>query len=203
MFSLSVEMALNPGLERSLFDSLVEAYLDQLRRCEQEVYVDKSHPNIWIAEKLQHSFPQALFLGIQRDPYATVASMKRHKGVSDWHARWREFPVPNRFLGISEEIAADYEDLSQVKKLAMRWLAHRDRLQYLRPILAGSLLTIDYEQFAAEPEQIVGQLEKFLQLSQPLYVPEVRIASLTNWQTELSEQEIEEIHEVVGVEPQF
>ena len=51
MFGLSVRMALDAAREAELFDRLVAAYESQLSQCHTRIYLDKSHPNIWIAEK--------------------------------------------------------------------------------------------------------------------------------------------------------
>jgi hypothetical protein len=68
-------------------------------------YLDKSHPNIWIADKIKEEFPEAKFVGIERNPFATVSSMLKHRGVMKWHRDWKSFPVPNRFLGIDGNIS--------------------------------------------------------------------------------------------------
>ena len=79
-------MALDPSQQRELFPKLVRAYEEEKRRVQPKRYADKSHPNIWIAEALSEVFPDAQFLGIERDPFGTVASMLKHKGVLKWHA---------------------------------------------------------------------------------------------------------------------
>lgn len=143
MFGWSSSMALNPALENQLLGKLVRAYKWQLLKSIPRLYLDKTHPNIWIAEKLKKAFPQALFAGIERNPYPTVASMLKHKGVLAWHKRWREFPIPNRFLGISLETAQVYDDIPLASKSAMRWVAHHDRMNVLKSTLGdldGNLL---------------------------------------------------------------
>lgn len=107
MFSLSTKMALNLTLEVELFGRLVAAYNPHLNY-------------IWTAEKLKKVFPKSLFVGIERNPYATVASMMKHKGVSAWHGRWREFPIPNRFLGITPELEDVYDNLPLASQCALR-----------------------------------------------------------------------------------
>ena len=87
MFGLSTRMALDASLESQLFGKLKRAYQWQLLRSAPRLYLDKSHPNIWIAEKLKDAFPKSQFVAIERNPYATVASMMKHKGVSAWHKR--------------------------------------------------------------------------------------------------------------------
>lgn len=130
-FRWVTEMAINPSTREKHYWKLVWYYRWQHFRSVPNHYVDKSHPNLWIAHRLAETFPKALFLGIQRNPYATVASMINHEGVRKWHERWLEFPIPNRFLGIAESDVAEYEQRSLATKCAMRWKAHHDRLRVL------------------------------------------------------------------------
>jgi hypothetical protein len=201
MFDWSTRMALNPSLESVLFSKLVRAYKWQLFKSAPRLYLDKTHPNIWIAEKLKKAFPQSLFIGIERDPYATVSSMMKHKGVSAWHHRWREFPVPNRFLGISAAIAKEYEETPFASQCAMRWLAHHNKMNSLRKSLGDSLMVISYESFACNTQKTINELQNFLGLHHPVAVPEVKIDSLNKWENHLSDQDIKHIHDVVGTPP--
>jgi hypothetical protein len=198
MFNLSTRMALNPTLEGKLFGRLVAAYRWQLFKSSPRIYLDKSHPNIWIAEKLKKAFPRSLFVGIERNPYATVASMMKHKGVSAWHKRWREFPIPNRFLGITRELSDVYGDIPVAQQCAIRWVAHHDRMNELRNILGGDLLVISYESFAHNTEKIVHELQRFLGLHKPIPIPDVRTDSLDKWKSQLSNEEIIQIQNIVG-----
>lgn len=201
MFGLSTQMALNPDLEKLLFRKLVSAYKRQLFSSIPQLYLDKSHPNIWLAEKLKKSFPQSLFIGIERNPYATVASMMKHKGVVAWHTRWREFPIPNRFLGISAQDAETYSNLSLASQCSMRWLAHHQKMHELRDTLGDSLFVISYESFAHDTQKIVNELQVFLGLKTPISTPDVTLDSLHKWTGQLSTQDIEDISSVVGFTP--
>jgi hypothetical protein len=202
MFDLSTKMALDPSLEGKLFDNLVRAYRWQLLKSAPRLYLDKTHPNIWLAEKLKAAFPYALFVGIERHPYATVASMMKHSGVSAWHDRWREFPVPNRFLGITAELAARYDTVPRAAQCAIRWAAHRDRMNELRRKLRDSLLVISYETFARDTQRTIRELQFFLGLRRPIPIPEVRLESLRKWENQLSREQIGQIQEIVGFSPE-
>jgi len=201
MFGLSTKMALDPGLESQLFVKLVQAYKSQLVKSAPKLYLDKTHPNIWIAEKLKDAFPQALFVGIERNPYATVASMLKHKGVLAWHVRWREFPIPNRFLGITEELASTYDNIPLASQCAIRWVAHHDRMNKLVKDLGGDLLVISYESFVHNPEKVIHTLQHFINLHRAIPVPDVKINSLNKWKRQLSNEEIQQIQNVVGFPP--
>lgn len=201
MFGLSTRMALNPELEGKLFNRLVLAYKWHLFKSSPKLYLDKSHPNIWIAEKLKSSFPQSLFVGIERNPYATVASMMKHKGVLAWHKRWQEFPIPNRFLGITGHMKNTYESIPLASKCAMRWVAHHNRMNELRSILGEDLLVISYESFAHNTETELHALQKFLGLHNPIPIPDVKTESLQKWKKQLSAEEIKQIQNIVGFSP--
>jgi hypothetical protein len=197
MFGLSQQIALNPALQKKLFGKLVLNYQGQLKRSSRKLYIDKSHPNIWIAEELKTVFPNALFIGIERNPYATISSMMRHKGVLSWHRRWREFPIPNRFLGITEENADSYATTSLATQCAMRWVAHTNRMEDLRIALGSDLLVISYENFQEKTEDIIRDLEGFLRLRGSLPKPHVKKSSLQSWKTHLSSQDKEDIQRIV------
>lgn len=201
MFSLATRMALNPNLEGRLFKRLVMTYHWQLLKASPRLYIDKTHPNIWLAEKLKRAFPKALFIGIERNPYATVASMMKHAGVSAWHRRWQEFPIPNRFLGITSEIAETYDSVPFASQCALRWLAHHNRMNELKSALKNDLLVISYELFAHNPVDTVRSLKTFLKLHEPIPVPEVKIESLGKWKAQLSDAELIDIQNIVGFSP--
>jgi len=201
MFDLSTRIALNETLESRLLVKLLAVYKFQLLKAAPRIYMDKTHPNIWIAEKLHRAFPHARFLGIERNPYATVASMMKHGGVSAWHRRWREFPVPNRFLGITEEIAPLYDDLPFASQCAMRWQAHHNKLNELKGTLGPALLTVSYEEFAHNPKEVTEGIQHFLGLRAPIPVPEVKVDSLDKWRDALSDSDVANIERVVGFPP--
>jgi hypothetical protein len=156
---------------------------------------------MWLAEELIGSFPNALFLGIQRNPYATVASMMAHKGVSAWHKRWKEFPVLNRFLGLTENAVEGYDDLSLAAQCAMRWLSHQQRMQQLRGVLGRALMVIEYEDLARVPQEIVLTLARFLELREPIDTPYVKTESLYKWRAQLTPADIRDIFTVTGSPP--
>lgn len=198
MFELATKMALNPALEKSLYAKLVRSYNWQLLKSPTPIYVDKTHPNIWLAEKLKESFPSAQFVGLIRNPYATVASMLKHQSVSKWHKRWKEFPVPNRFLGITVDMKDHYGSYPIAAQCALRWRAHFNQMNDLRHRLGTDLLVISYEEFSQNTAAVIQNLQEFLGLEQPLPLPVVKTESLDKWRTQLSIEDISHIQEVVG-----
>lgn len=201
MFRWSTKMALNPESENRLLRPMVWIYKWHILKSVPRHYLDKSHPNIWIAEKLKKEFPNALFIGIERNPFATVSSMIKHERVSSWHRRWREFQIPNRFLGIDKETAEIYDNLPLASQCALRWLAHHRRMNKLRKFLQGSLMVINYESLACNTEMEICRLQKFLGLTEPISTPEVKIESLDKWKNLLSENQIIQISDIVGFAP--
>ncbi len=201
LFLYSTHMALNPELEPKLMDKLIQGYRWELYKSAPKIYMEKTHPNIWHAERLKKEFPNARFVGIERNPYATVASMMVHPGVSKWHRIWREFPVPNRFLGITQEMAEGYDAIPLAAQCALRWKAHHERMEQLRGVLGDDLLVIAYEEFAEHTAEVLGALQRFMGLQQALPVPEVRRDSLHKWKKQLSPEQLEQIEGVVGFPP--
>ncbi len=201
MFGWATRMALDPRLEPRLLPRLLRAYRWQLARSAPLHHLDKSHPNLWIAEHLATGLPGSRFLGIRRSPYATVASMLAHPGVLRWTRRWREFPHPNRFLGITERIAPYYADMPLAARCALRWRAHDVRLAELRERLGDRMLLVEYEQLAHRTAKTLAEIQAFLGLRRPLASPPVRRASLDRWRSELHHEQRSQIAEIVGFGP--
>jgi hypothetical protein len=192
-------MALDPSQEDRLFPGVVEQYRREHEEHPRRHFADKSHPNLWLVERLSTEFPDALFVGIQRNAFGTVASMLRHEGVQQWHRRWREFPVPNRFLGITEELAQSYDELPLAAQCALRWRAHADRMQELRVAMPDRLWCGDYDSFITSTADSVEDLRAFLGLAPPMAMPEVKTDSLDAWRSELSEDDVEAIAKFASV----
>jgi len=201
IFSWVTEMALNPFLQRKLFWRLILRYRVQMILSTPKRYLDKSHPNIWLVEKLLRAFPNAQFVGIERNPYATVASAIKHRGGEKIRKRWRSLPIPNDFLGIDDSLINTYDGLSLAKKYSLSWLSHHNRMDRLRTSLNHSLKVINYESFSLQTEKILIELAKFLGLSSPIPIPQVKAHSLDKWQNQLSTRQILDIEEIVGFSP--
>ncbi|MFC1719230.1 sulfotransferase [Candidatus Poribacteria bacterium] len=201
IFDWVTAMALNPARKATLFPRLVRQYQLLRSLASPRHYADKSHPNIWLAEDLAAAFPQALFIGIQREPFATVASMLRHGGILDWHRRRGEFPVPNDFLGINTEDIEQYEQLSSPTKCALRWKSHAKKMEDLKSVLKRRLHVIGYEDLVRDSQSEIQKLVDFLGLSMPTKLPEIKTESLDRWRLELSDEICVEIERVTGLSP--
>ena len=202
MFGLSQQIALNPSLQARLLPELITTYEQLVSKSSRDLYMDKSHTNIWIAEDLKIAFPQALFIGIVRGPYATVSSMMRHKGVLQWHERWREFPVPNQFLGITTENVDTYDRMSLASKCAMRWSAHKGKMNNLKAALGPDLLIISYESFQDKTRETTEYLKTFLGLRRAPPIPHVKRGSMQSWKELLSDQDLQDIRKLVHFSPE-
>lgn len=199
MFQWATAMALDPRRKPELLPRLVERYREEARASSPRMYADKSHPNLWLVPELAEAFPDARFIGVVRDPFATVASMLKHDGVLEWLRRWREFPVPNSFLGITGEISTTYDELSLPTRCALRWRAHRDRLDRLRPALGPERLhVVEYERLVLAPDETIGALAGFLGLPAPAEPPRIRRDGLERWRDELSAEALGDVARVVG-----
>lgn len=186
VFSWVTEMALDPRKKPLLMPGLIRAYQTGHETVAPKHYADKSHPNIWHAEDLAAALPDAAFIGIRRNPYATVASMLKHAGVLQWQERWREFPVPNKFLGITAENREAYDRMPVVARCALRWRSHANRLNDLCKILGERLLIMEYEAMVERIGTQLTKLNNFLRLANPISAPEVKAESKNKWQLALS-----------------
>jgi len=180
-------MAVDPRARKRVPD-LVSIYRRKMRECGSSHLADKSHPALWISDELSEEFPLARFLGVRRQPLPTISSMLQHKGVLSWSKRWREFPVPNEFLGITKELEGVYEGLSLVKKCVLRWAAHQRRLDKLER--HPRALVVNYEDLGLKETQ--NRIWGFLGLHQPDFYDRFRASSLTKWKTTLSKKQIKE-----------
>ncbi|WP_186445055.1 sulfotransferase [Mesorhizobium sp. J18] len=198
IFNWVTEMAIDPTAEDRLFKSLLRRYRLEAASARPKRLLDKSHPNIWLAEQLAEAFPRAQFLGVLRDVFGTVASSLRHKGVRYWVENWEAFPIPNRFLGITEENRDAYANMSLAARCAVRWRTHLYRLDELETVLGERMLRIRYHELHRNTGQELSRLQNFLGVEKPIPFPRIKEGSLDRWKSELSEQHIADIRAVVG-----
>jgi hypothetical protein len=198
IFSYATRMALNPALCEELMPKLIAEYRAEAAKVAPKLFFDKSHPNIWHAQTLAEIFPNARFIGTDRSVFGTVASMLKHGGVQDWIRRWREYPVPNRFLGIDESNKDAYASLSLAQQCALRWESHNRRMQALIPLLGGKLHIVNYESLHDDPPGELEKMRRFLNLQSDFPPPEIKKISRDLWKTELSREQIAQIERVVS-----
>lgn len=202
VFERVTAMALDPSSRSQHLRRVLRYYRRQLRKAHPLNYADKSHPNIWLAEALAIEFgDSARFLGIERSPFAVAASSLQHSGVSQWNREWRSFPVPNAFLGITNNLASGYDDLTDVEKFGHRWLAHHDEMERLKRVLGSSLHVVDYEQLIDDFAGECRRLWDFLGVSPvEIHLP-TQTESRDKWRDQLDESQIDAIARVTGQVP--
>jgi hypothetical protein len=197
IFPWVTQMALRPNMVSRLYPRLVRRYRQEHGVVLPKHYLDKSHPNIWIAEQLAESFPEALFVGIKRDVFGTVNSMLQHDGVLKWIHRWREYPLPSRFLGVGLDSAAAYEALPLEAKCAIRWKAHVMQLEHLSGVLGKRLMVLEYEKLQTDIAAELSTISAFLDLKTPIPLPQIKAGSLDKWKRELSAEQQRNISDAV------
>lgn len=198
IFEWVTEMAIDAATEPRLLPPLLQRYRLEAASARPRRLLDKSHPNIWLAEKLAEAFPAARFIGVLRDVFGTVASSLRHEGVRYWVENWDAYPVPNRLLGISEENRDAYARMSLAGRCAVRWHAHLHRLDELESVLGDRMIRMRYHELQTNTTRELSRLQEFLELEEPIPQPKVNSDSLSRWKKDLSEQQIAEIRAVVG-----
>jgi len=71
----------------------------------------------------------------------------------------------------------------------------------LKKTLGDDLFVFSYEAFSHHTEETLKELQRFLGLSQPIPIPDVKTESLDKWKSQLSQDEIQQIAKVVGFSP--
>jgi hypothetical protein len=170
-FNWIVKMAVDARREADLFPRLIEL----CKVLHGEVYpkhlTEKSHPALWLTEKLAEALPDAIFIAIKRKLLPTVASMLKHRGTRKWvEEKWVELPIPNRFLGITD--AKWYRKLPLESRCALRVIAHSREVDRL---------------YAAMPDRM--QVVQYEQIEHPL----VRPCTLEKWRDELRPEQIDNV----------
>ena len=193
MFDWSRAMALDPAQVSALLPRLVRRYQFAQAASWPKRYADKSHPNLWVVTELAAQLPDARFIGVSRGVYAVVASMLRHRGVQRSIERWRDYPVPNRFLGITESNREAYASMSLVERCTLRWIAHQQELKRLGREMRGAFLLLEYESLQRDTLNQLTRLQTFLDLEQRFGDVSVKSDSLDKWREQLTPQQIQAI----------
>jgi hypothetical protein len=199
IFPWVVAMAQDPSKEAELFPRLARAYRWEHASVLPNHYVDKSHPNLWLAGRLAAEFPEARFVAIWRRLEGTVASMIKHDGVRHWVEAWDDDPRPNRFLGVSEDFIPAYRGMSVPARCAVRVVAHAREIDRLAQVLGRRLLVVEYEGLHSRTDDEVRRLADFMGCTAPAAIPLPKSESLRKWQAQLSPQEIGDIRGVAAL----
>lgn len=112
-----------------------------------------------------------------------------------------KFSAPKSLSWNYAELANIYDEIPMAAKCALRWSAHHEQMQKLKEILGENILVIHYENFVVNPQEVILKLERFLNLSRPIPMPNINVKSLDKWKKQLSTMEIEQVEAVVGLSP--
>ncbi len=161
--------------------------------------LEKSHPSIWLYDKLAKRYANAYFLGVWRNVEPTVSSMLAHDGVLSWYDRLPQ-DRPNRFLGITERNKDYFDTYSLEEKCALRWLSHKNELDRLRSYYSDRVRLIKYEHFMNDPAAFFSELSSLLEIPNSFAPEEFDMTSLDKWKKKLSEEQVAKIRAVIDKE---
>lgn len=198
-FRIATAVAVDPRKKRTHLPALATIYAWRCLRVFPRHYADKSHPTIWLADDLARIFSRAVFIGIERSPYGTVASMLKHAGVRSWMENWRRYPVPNPFLGITADVVQTYGEMSMVQRSALRWQSHHVQLARLRQRLPTRVRVMQYERLIEHQRESASELWEWLGLPEVPVNPDVNTSAKDKWRSELSLREMRQIEEITGI----
>lgn len=198
MFSWVSKMARKPNLERRLFPLLVQRYRQEHRTVLPRHYADKSHPNLFLAEKLRDALPEARFIGIARRLEGTIASMMLHPAFRRRLDKWNAAPRTARYIGVSTDLIDDYKYMSPAARFALWVIAQTKELERLQAVLGERLHVIKYESLANSPRDEIARLNRFLGLEAPANTPEPKSEALSKWRSQLTERDLADIRHTAG-----
>lgn len=203
LFSWITQAAIHEADEEALMPKIFGEYERLWREASPQHLSDKSHPAIWIAEKLAAHFSDCSFIGVVRDAAPTIASMLLHPGVRRWCEEWHKYPIPNRFLGITEENIRWYRQASIVERCALRWLAHHRELARLESILGDRFTLVRYEDLVSNAAKVLQSLQSFIGLECQFAAPSPEVDTLTKWRTQLTSEDVKKIQSVIEMDGAF
>jgi len=168
---------------------LIRKYRSLVKKSSSNFILEKTHPNIWLAEELMKQFPNALFVGIIRDAYQTVSSMLKHSGVMSWYSQLPQHK-PNRFLGITEENKSFFASLPIEAKCTYRWISHKQELERLKEVLGNRYVMMHYDEFVKNPQEHICRLSEFLGIDKGFQPEAIKLESLQKWKKYLSDDQL-------------
>lgn len=195
IFKLVTTAAINKNRKNWVLPFIIFYY--KIIFCLFRNVVDKSHPNIWHAFELKKAIKSIKFIGIYREPLATVSSMLKHEGVRRWCENWKDYPIPNKMLGISEDNIDEYAELPLESKCAMRVIVHYKELIKIKNSFPDDTLLIDYEKLMTSNESILRELSKFLDIENHFSPMKIKYSSKDKWKNELNKEQIKNIQETI------
>lgn len=218
-FSLVQKVTIFNNSEK-YFNKLLKRYIDINKKSEKPWILEKSHPNIWITEKLIEKFPKSYFFGINRDVYQVLSSMLKHgksqpksklqylkhiiskklypnkpQNVTSW---FDLLPMdkPSKFLGINEHNISYYKSLPIEAKIVIRWLSHKYELERLSKKNPNRVFCFDYTNFCLNMDYHLDIIAKITNLDHKRFVEYPNLTSLNKYKT-LSDNQIRIVKETL------
>ena len=195
-FKPITELAVGLNKSKSDFGNILKKYESVFGRSKKQYILEKTHPNIWFVEEILDFFPHAKCIGIKRNVLSTVASMINHNGVLSWYNKLKLDEV-NAFLGITEKNKDIFEKLPIESKCALRWLAHKNRLEDLERTFPDHVKVIDYEDFYDNYIDLMTSLKTFLNLDFNLNSEPLNQSGKDKWKATLSDEQVQNIHAII------
>jgi len=193
-FSLVKEI--NIKQNRNLLPKLARRYRKLQRSSSKSYLLEKSHPNIWSVDYLVNEFPEAFFIGINRNVYQVVYSMLNHKGVLNWYNKLLN-DVENPFLGITSENRMEFANLPLESKCTLRWYAHIKESYRLRNEYAEKVIILNYDDLCLNYNHEVNKLESILELQLLGMSEEPKINSISKYK-ELNKTQLQNISKTLN-----
>lgn len=195
-FKPITEIAVGINKNELDYEIILKQYKKEFQKSKYPYILEKTHPNIWFVERIIDYFPNAKFVGIKRDVFATVNSMLNHKGVLSWYDK---LPLNqlNPFLGIDKENIGIFKSLPIESKCALRWKSHIERLDYLKQRFPDHIHIIDYEDFYYNSDNLIKGLNDFLGADLGLTIEPLNKTSNDKWKSNLSNMQKTNIEEVL------
>lgn len=177
---------------KSLGAAVIGYYSIAKRIARPNLLLDQTHPMLWYVESILQQFPKAKFVALKRDVYSVVYSMINHRGVSAWGDDFKKYPVPNKFLGISENNKDRYyETLTPVQRHVFRYCSHMNEIERLQKKFNGSFLVIEYESLAKDMAKEMEKIASFIGRKKPVDFVEFDDRSLSKFKKLTPEQKRE------------
>ena len=164
-------------------------------RIRRKQFIDQTHPNLFFGDWILQELPSAKMLFPIRDTRQTVASMIAHPSVSGWYQRLEEFPFPNQAFGLLAR--SELDQMSITEKCALRVVTTRNYGYKLAERASGRLMTVDYDRLVTDEETVLSEVFDFVGVSRKDNLSgTAKPSSLTKWQEQLSNRQLEEIQRI-------
>lgn len=177
--------------------TILKYRLSKIYKSSSQHVLEKSHPSLWLVDFLMKSFKSSKFIFVYRDLEPTVSSMLEHKGVSSWYDRLPQNKV-NRFLGITKENVATFEQLSIEEKCALRWKSHYDEIFRLKAKYPENVFVVKYDYFMKHSNAVLQEVSEFLEIKNTFAPEDFKIKSLNKWKDKLSDEQLKRIRNLVA-----